>query len=210
MSRFTTRTLSAVALAGCATLMSSAVQAEPIEFDFKDPKGVNGIVFVLDSKLEPITGMVGGISGTVSYDSADPASLSGQISVDLAEVSLINSTMTEHLKGNDWLDISGKFLATMTFDKVLSHEADEEQSEMLEVEGTMSFGEINLPMTVMIDVTYLPDAAEERGMAKSGDLLVLRSMFNVSRLDLGINPEMDTDKVGEKITVMVPIVGYSK
>lgn len=210
MLRLTKQTLSALTLVAGAIVTPSAAQAEPTSFDFQDPKGVNGVVFVLDSKLEPITGMVGGVGGTVSYDPADPTSLAGEVTVDLAEISMINDGMVKALKGNDWLDFSGKFVATMTFNKVLSHEPKDEESNMLEVEGTMSFGEINLPMTVMVDVTHLPDAAKDRGAAKSGDLLVLRSMFNVSRLDLGIKPDMGTDKVGEDITVMVPIVGYSE
>jgi len=183
--------------------------AEPVTFGFEDPKGVNGIVFVLDSPLEPIAGMIGGVGGTVSYDPADPASFTGQITVDLAELSFTNSKMTEVLKGADWLNFGDSFIATLEFTGVQSVEG-EGQEKSLVVDGMMKFGANEVPMTVTIDVTYLPDGAEARGGAKSGDLLVLRSMFTLSRLDLGINPEMPTDKVGETMTVMVPIVGYSK
>jgi len=184
--------------------------AETVEFDFKDPKGVNGVVFVVDSELEPITGMIGGIGGVVSYDPAEPTSFDGEITVDLSEISFINAGMTKVLKGADWLNFSDAFVATLTFDKVASATKTEDGSQMLDVHGTMSFGGKEVPLSVMIDVTHLPDAAKDRGAAQSGDLLVLRSMFNLSRIDLGINEEMPTDKVGEKITVMVPIAGYSK
>lgn len=188
----------------------SSALAETTTFDFDDPKQVNGVVFVVDSKLEPITGMIGGVGGIVDYDPAEPTSLSGSITIDLAEVSLINPKMTKHLKGDEWLNISDAFVATMMFDKVTSFTEKDGGGTMLEVEATLAFGGKQLPMTVMIDATHLPDAANERGMAESGDLLILRSMFNLSRLDLGIKPDMPTDNVGEKITVMVPIVGYSK
>ena len=61
------RSLLATALLSAASLATSAI-AEPVTFDFADPKGVNGVAFVMDSALEPIVGAVGGIAGTVSYD----------------------------------------------------------------------------------------------------------------------------------------------
>lgn len=210
MMRFTQRTLTAMTAAAITLGAGLDAIAEPIEFDFKDPKGVNGVAFVVDSDLEPITGMIGGVGGIISYDPADPLSFGGEITVDLAEISFINAGMTKVLKGADWLNFSDAFVATMKFEKVVSAEETESGSQMLDVHGVMSFGGKDVPMSVMVDVTHLPDAAEKRGGAKSGDLLVLRSMFNLSRIDMGINEEAPTDKVGEKITVMVPIAGYSK
>ncbi|MEO0514811.1 MAG: YceI family protein [Planctomycetota bacterium] len=210
MMRSMKQTLTAMTAAAVTLGLGVNAAAEAVEFDFKDPKGVNGVVFVVDSKLEPITGMIGGIGGVVSYDPAEPTSFDGEITVDLSEIAFINAGMTKVLKGADWLNFSDAFVATLTFDKVVSAAETEEGSQMLDVHGTMSFGGKDLPLSVMIDVTHLPDAAKDRGGAKSGDLLVLRSMFNLSRIDLGINEEMPTDKVGEKITVMVPIAGYSK
>lgn len=210
MMRMTQQTLAAMTAAAITIGAGLGAQAESVEFDFKDPKGVNGVVFVVDSELEPITGMIGGIGGAISYDPADPMSFDGQITVDLSEISFINAGMTKVLKGADWLNFSDAFVATLSFDKVVSAAETEKGGQMLDVHGTMTFGGKDVPLSVMIDVTHLPDAAKDRGGAKSGDLLVLRSMFNLSRIDLGINEEMPTDKVGEKITVMVPIVGYSK
>jgi polyisoprenoid-binding protein YceI len=201
-----------------ATLLLAAaplLQAEAVEFDFKDPKGVNGLVFVMDSQLEPIVGMVGGVTGTVEYDPADPTTFAGEISVDIGQISFINPGMTKVLQGADWLDIADRFITTMRFDSAKlaegSESADAEPgTTKLEVEATLIFGEEELPMTLPLSVTHLPDAAADRGAAKEGDLLLLRSEFSVSRIDLGINPEQPTDKVGPMIRVMVPIAGYSK
>ena len=62
-----------LALACAATSALAAPQA----FDFKDPKGVNNVIFKLDAPLEAISGSAGGISGTVTFDPAEPAATKG-------------------------------------------------------------------------------------------------------------------------------------
>lgn len=200
---------SALVLAGLTFCLAAALHAsaEAVAFDFKDPKGVNGILFILDSELEPIVGMVGGVGGTINYDPADPKSLQGEITVDLAELSLVNAKMTDVLRG--WLNISDRFVTRFDFhgSEVVGNEDGVAQ---VEVHGTMTFGEKALQKTVLIELTHLPEQAKERGGAEAGDLLVLRSIFKVSRYELGIKEDMSAEKVGEEIVVTVPIVGYSK
>ena len=203
-------TVAATLLAAATLLPATTATAETTDFNFQDPKGVNGVTFVMDSRLEPIIGLVGGVSGTVSYDPENPESFTGEISVDLATVTFINDGMTKVLKGNDWLNITDQFKVTMAFDQVTDSEPGEETGTVLQVAGTLKFGDKTLEMQVPIEATHLPDAAAQRGGAKAGDLLVLRSMLEVSRMDLGIKPDQPTDKVGETIMVLIPIVGYSK
>ena len=47
--------------------------AAPQTFDFKDPKGINNAGFKLDAPLEAINGNASGVSGTVTFDPANPA-----------------------------------------------------------------------------------------------------------------------------------------
>ena len=67
----------------CFILMTFGVAAlaAPETFDFKDPKGVNNAVFKLDAPLEALNGTATGISGTVSFDPANPAATKGRIVV---------------------------------------------------------------------------------------------------------------------------------
>ena len=85
---------------------------------------------------------------------------------------------------------------------------DGEQGPVLTVKGTLSLGPASVEKTVNIAASYLAGAASERGGAKGGDLLVLRSQFEVSRQELGI--ENESASVGPEIGVFVPIVGYSQ
>ncbi len=57
------KTLLAWALA--LTVAPGVSYPDPIQFDFKDPKKVNNVVFLLDAPLESINGTATGVSGTV-------------------------------------------------------------------------------------------------------------------------------------------------
>ncbi|MFZ4683477.1 MAG: YceI family protein, partial [Terrimicrobiaceae bacterium] len=82
----------------------TAVHAEPLTFDFKDPKGVNNVVFKLDAPLESINGTASGVSGTVTIDPANPGEAKGKIVVATDSLTVPNPVMKEHLVGEKWLN----------------------------------------------------------------------------------------------------------
>lgn len=225
--------LHTAAVATAALLTAPLAIAEEQTFDFADPKGVNGITFILDSQLEPFVGIGGGVTGTVTMDPENPASFAGSISVATGELKLISDRMTSVMQGADWLNIGDNSDITVAFGEVLDaddddehehgqadddehedhgdHEDgdDDEDGTTLHVQGTLTFGGISIDKTFEIHATYIPDGGTQRGGGQ-GDLLVLRSEFTVSRYDLGISPDTGTEKVSEDVWVIVPIVGYSK
>ena len=191
--------------------MTLNAAAELTTFSFDDPKGVNGIIFMIDSELEPIVGMAGGITGTVQYDPAEPALFKGSVSFPVSQIRLVNDKMQEHMVGPKWLDAAGDMQVKFSFDEVTDVTAAEEEegdAHVLTVKGTLSLGPASVEKTVNIGVTHLYGAAPKRGQVDSGDLLVLRSQFTMDRRDLGI--ENDSESVGPEFGVFVPIVGYSQ
>src|SRR2546430_1265819 len=62
-------------------LVGTTLVAAPIEFDFKDPKGVNNVIFKTDAPLESINGTATGISGKVTFDPDNPGAIKGKIVV---------------------------------------------------------------------------------------------------------------------------------
>ncbi|MEM1098602.1 MAG: YceI family protein [Planctomycetota bacterium] len=215
------RTLvSALTLATGGVIAGSAA-AEAVTYDFADPKGVNGVMFVLDSELEPFVGIGGGISGEVTYDAEDPTSFSGAISLDATTLQLVNGRMTDVMFGADWLNTEERATITVTFHGVASvdvavpsdaepaapNEAEPE-TDKLYVDGTLTFGPFSIDKQFVIEPTVIEDGGTDRG-AGAGDLLVLRSVFTVDRFDLGIeNPGVN--KVARSIEITVPIAGYAK
>lgn len=201
------RICQAAAIPATALGLSGAM-AEAVTYDFADPKGVNGVMFVLDSEVEPFVGIGGGITGEVTYDPAEPTSFSGSISLDATTLQLVSGRMTDVMYGADWLNVEERPTITVTFNE--THQVVEDDPEApvtLIVEGTLSFGPFSIEKEFEIEPTFVENGGTQRG-AGQGDLLVLRCEFTVNRFDLGI--EDPSDKVSPEITVFVPIVGYVK
>src|SRR5262249_49725677 len=95
----------AVRLIAVAALGAGSVFAAPQTFDFKDPKGVNNAIFKTDAILESINGAANGVSGTVTFDPANPAGTKGKIVVAASSLTVPNKMMNEHLFGPMWLDV---------------------------------------------------------------------------------------------------------
>src|SRR5579872_2597305 len=92
-------------LLGCISLNLAALAA-PETFDFKDPKGVNNVVFKTDAPLESINGTATGVSGTVTFDPENPAATQGTIVVGAASLHVPNPKMQGHLQSDKWLDVA--------------------------------------------------------------------------------------------------------
>src|SRR3954469_24073783 len=95
-----------VALMLAVVGLAGAAIAQPLTFDFKDPKGVNNAVFKLDAPLEAITGSANGISGTVTFDPENPGATKGKLIVASASLHVPNPMMNGHLKGEQWMNVA--------------------------------------------------------------------------------------------------------
>jgi len=176
-------------------------------FDFQDPKGVNALLFLMDSETEPIVGMGKNIRGTVRYDGRQ---LVGSLEIDAKDLHASNDRMTQVMHGEPWLNIAEHKTITVTFGKVLGVTPHENGSHTLMQEATINVLGVRVQTRINVNATHVIDGAKKRGGAKSGDLLVLRSTFEFDRKAFGIKPDMDFEKVGQKIRIIAHIAGYEK
>ena len=190
------------------TSLGSAALAAPQTFDFKDPKGVNNAVFKLDAPLEAISGSASGISGSVTFDAANPGATKGKIVVDAATLRVPNSMMQEHMHGNQWLDVTNH--------KEISFEAKELKNvkttgdkTVADAIGALTIKGVKKEITVPVTLTYLKDKLGVRVNKPDlkGDLLVIRANFPIKRSDFGINPKAPEDKVADTIDLTLSIAG---
>jgi polyisoprenoid-binding protein YceI len=191
----------------CVSLLSGQTYAAAVSFDFKDPKSVNTIAFILDSTLEPILGVASGISGTVSFDPENPKAASGKIVVQAKSLHIENKGMQDTLHGADWLDVEKHPTIEFAFKKVTEARSPEKDVYELTVVGDLTCKGVTKEITVPVKATLLPGKLGERNRNTKGDLLVLRSNFVMKRTDFGIKPDITDKTVANDIELRVSIVG---
>jgi len=190
------------------TCLSTAAMAAPQNFDFKDPKGVNNATFKVDAPLEALSGIASGISGSVSFDPSDPAATKGKIVVSSSSLKVPNTMQQQHMQGDKWLDVA-KY-PEISFDaKELKNVKTSGETTTADAVGTFSLDGTSKEMTVPVKLTYLKDKLGSRMPNQKGDLLVIRSNFQVKRSDFGINPGQMEEKVSDGIDISLSIAGAS-
>ena len=188
------------------TTLTLAARAASEMFDFKDPKGVNNIVFKVDAVLEATQGTANGITGTVSFDPQNPGATTGKITVAAASLHVPNPMMKEHLHGGQWLDVAKH--PEITFEaKQLKNVKTSGDNTTADVDGTLTIRGVTKEITAPVKIAYLKDKLGQRVPNLKGDLLVLRSTFTIKRTDFGINPGAPQDKVSDEIELSLSIAG---
>jgi len=188
------------------TALTSAAPGAPQTFDFKDPKGVNNIVFKLDALLEATQGSANGITGSVTFDPDDPAVTQGKLVVAAASLHVPNPMMKTHLHGRQWMDVE-KY-GDITFEtKELKNVKTSGAQTTADVVGTLTIKGVAKEITAPVKLSYLKDKLGQRVPKLKGDLLVIRSTFTIKRTDFGINPSAPQDKVSDEIELTLSVAG---
>ena len=181
------------------------LSADSMKFDFKDPKKVNNVVFLMDAPLESIRGTAVGISGTVSFDPAKPASTTGKIVLATSSMHVDNPVMKKHMLDEGWMNVS-KF-PTIEF---VAGEMTNIKTSGTNITGTiagkLTVKGITKKVSVPVRLTYLKGMLIKRNRVP-GDLLVLRSDFTIKRSDYGINAGNNEEKVSDEIELKLRVAG---
>jgi polyisoprenoid-binding protein YceI len=193
-------------LVAILALATVTAHAQPVAFDFKDPKGVNNIVFKLDAPLESINGTANGISGTITADPKAPEKISGKIVVEAKSLTVPNPVMQGHMHGAEWLDIASHPEITFEIKEVLNPKQSGNEGTA-DVKGLFTLKGVSKEITVPVRVNYLPGRLKERGGDKEGDLLVVRTNFQIKRGEFGIKANENLEKVSDVIDISLSVAG---
>ena len=191
------------------TYLGATTPAAPLEFDFKDPKGVNNVVFKTDAPLESINGVATGISGRVTFDPDNPGAVQGKIIVQASSLHLGNPMQKEHLHGDKWLDVAKYPDITFEVESAKNVKAQANVTNA-DVTGEFSLHGVTKTITVPVKLSFLKDQLKARIPGKDGDLLVIRTSFKIKRSDFGINPGQGEEKVSDDIELNLSIAGAAQ
>gem|GEM_PF-190959 len=194
-------------LVALAVSAAASVSAAPKTFDFKDPKEMNAISLSLDAPIEPMVGYAKGISGTLSFDPANPGSAAGTLTVDANSVQFASDGYTATARG--YALNAQKYpqlvLKIRKVESVKRVSANEFRGVLL---ADFTCRGITRPKRMVVSATYWPGRAEERtNGSHKGDLLVVRTAFDVSRREHGISDGIPDAMVGDVVKVGVAVVG---
>ena len=191
-----------------ATSLAAALSAAaaPQTFDFKDPKGVNNVVFQLDAPLESINGSASGITGTVTFDPENPGATTGKIVVASESLTVPNPMQKEHLHSDKWLDVA-KYPEISFEAKSLANVKTEGTVTTADATGTFTLHGVSQEITVPVKLTYLKDKLSARVPNLKGDLLVVRANFTINRADYNIEKGQFEDKVSNTINLSLAVAG---
>jgi polyisoprenoid-binding protein YceI len=197
--------------AACVTCLvgSLTATAAPKDYNFKDPKGVNSMSFVLDSLLEPIMGLATDISGTITYDPDKPEATKGKLVVQSKSLHIHNKRMEEVLHGNDWINVESYPEVTFEFKKVDNIKRTTGGAVEMDVTGDFSLKGVTKTITIPVRITHLPGRMSDRMRGAKGDLLVVRANFTIDRTEYGIKEGMGDETVAHDIEIRASIVGMA-
>lgn len=181
------------------------LNAGPIKFDFKDPKKVNNVVFLLDAPLESINGTATGVSGTVSFDPAKPAATTGKIVLATSSLHVDNPVMKGHMLDEEWMNAS-KFPTIEFVVEKMTRVKTSGTTTTATIAGKLTVKGVTKKVTVPVRLTYLKGLLIKRNRVP-GDLLVLRSDFTIRRSDYGINAGIKEEKVSDEIELKLRVAG---
>ena len=187
------------------TFFSFSLTAIGIDFDFKDPKGVNNIIFQMDAPLESINGSGDGITGKVFFDPTKPENTKGTIFLDAKSLHVGNPVLKEHMHGEDWLNVEKFKLIKFKLSK-LDNLRKVKNDFLADAKGKMSIRNVTIEMNIPIKITYLKDLLIKRNRTP-GDLLIIRSKFIVTRDDFNIQKGQNLEKVANNIEISLNLAG---
>ena len=181
------------------------LSADSMKFDFKDPKKVNNVVFLMDAPLESISGTAVGISGSVSFDPAKPASTTGKIVLATSSMHVDNPVMKKHMLDEGWMHVS-KFPTIEFVAGEMTNIKTNGTNITGTIEGKLTVKGVTKKVSVPVRLTYLKGMLIKRNRVP-GDLLVLRSDFTIKRSDYGINAGNNEEKVSDEIELKLRVAG---
>jgi len=176
-----------------------------MKFDFKDPKKVNNVVFLMDAPLESISGTAVGISGSVSFDPAKPASTTGKIVLATSSMHVDNPVMKKHMLDEGWMHVS-KFPTIEFVAGKMTNVKTSGTNITGTIAGKLTVKGVTKKVSVPVRLTYLKGMLIKRNRVP-GDLLVLRSDFTIKRSDYGINAGNNEEKVSDEIELKLRVAG---
>jgi polyisoprenoid-binding protein YceI len=114
--------------------------------------------------------------------------------------------MKQHLQSPMWVDVA-KY-PEITFEiKELKNAKTEGDKITADAVGTFKLKDVSKEVTMPVTLNYLKGKLADRVPGQNGDLLVVKTSFDIKRSDYNVNSHNNEDKVADKIELTLGVVG---
>jgi hypothetical protein len=183
--------------------------AESQVFDFRDPLRVNAVAFTLSTDLQTLRGLAGGVGGTLEFDPADPAAITGTLTVETASVLFGDPETTRLAHSPGWLDVARHPELRLELGKSLALTADpgDRSAHRLVQTAILHRGSRQQELLLTLELRFLEGRAGDRVHGVEGDLLGIATSFTLDRKTLGIGGAEADSRIASRIDVQLDLIG---
>ncbi len=169
-----------------------------------DRAGNNQVTVFSESTLEDFTGVCNRVSGQCEIDPKKIPSLKGKFSIRAADLQTGIDLRDRHMIGPDWLDAAQYPEVSIQIDTAEEIVKTSANSAKLMLVGTCKLRGTTKNVRIPATLTYLDESPETMRRVK-GDLLRIRSEFDLRLADYGISGPAGSDFIGLKVSETVKI-----
>lgn len=196
---------SRIVLLASVFLLSQAVSAQPISFSVGSGNRTQQIATAESvTDLETFTARTDRVTGRLTFDPSKRTG-SGRIVIDASSLDTGIDLRDEHLRGPQWLD-------TDKFKEIVFQTTRVEfvRGTTYRVTGNFTMRGVTRVVTTTADVRHLKESAQTRNAGFKGDVLQVRTNFNVRLSDYGVRiTGPATGKVSNTVRISVTVYGQS-
>jgi polyisoprenoid-binding protein YceI len=186
-------------------VVSVAGAGSPIEFKVGAGRASQQIAQVESvTDFETFTARTDKVSGSITFDPATRSG-GGRIVVSAATLDTGIPTRNDHMRGPGWLD-------TERFPEIVfeSSRVEHVRGDEYRAAGKLTLHGVTKTITLPVTVKLLRESEATRRAGFRGDVLQVRTKFDVKLADYGIRiVGAATGKVAETVTISVTVYGQS-
>lgn len=163
-----------------------------------DPVHSTGLFRVHHFGAGMFYGRFNDVTGTITYNPEDPASLSFDVVIAVESVDTNIERLNNHLKSPDFFN--AKEFGEMTFTSTAASKIDD---DTFEVTGDLTIRGITKTITTRVDLTGAVNSPR-------GKKIGFETIFTVDRSEYGVNYGLDNGVLGREIRLIVSMEANEK
>ncbi|HCN05481.1 MAG TPA: hypothetical protein DIS79_07655 [Bacteroidetes bacterium] len=182
-------------------------------FKTNNSVGKNAIAFVSDAPAEKINGTADQLTGSFQLDPSNLEATKGRLSVDVKSMKTANSKRDEHMYSPMWLDADAHPQISYDIQNLTDIKIVDQGGRKVataKANGIFTCHGVSKPLAAEVTITFLP-ASDETKKRASGDLVMVKAVFNVALKDYNITGKAGVvgKSVGETIAVEASVFANS-